>query len=62
MCILFYSDGCGRTGSFIAIYYALERVKVDSIVDFLQAVKSFRISRTSIVANAVSVHACPNAQ
>ena len=48
------SDGCGRTGSFIAIYYTLERVKAEQTVDIFQAIKNSRIRRTSLVSNVVS--------
>jgi len=49
------SDGCGRTGSFIAIYYTLERVKAEQTVDIFQAIKNSRIRRTSLVSNVVSI-------
>jgi len=47
------SDGCGRTGSFIAIYYTLERVKAEQTVDIFQAIKNSRIRRTALVSNVV---------
>jgi len=49
-----YSNGCGRTGSFIAIYYTLERVKAEQTVDIFQAIKNSRIRRTALVSNVVS--------
>ena len=48
------SDGCARTGTFITISYALDRMKVDGIIDIFHAVKSSRINRAGLVANAVS--------
>ena len=48
------SDGCGRTGTFIAIYYTIERLKVAGIVDIFQAIKNSRLSRCNLVSNLVS--------
>lgn len=48
-----YSNGCGRTGTFITIYYTIERLKVEGLVDIFQAVKNCRIRRTGVVANLV---------
>ena len=52
---LSHSDGCGRTGSFITIYYTLERVKAEQTVDIFQAIKNSRIRRTGLVSNTVSI-------
>ena len=49
-----YSNGCGRTGTFITIYTTLERIKTDGTVDIFQIVKSSRLQRTNFVANTVS--------
>lgn len=54
MYFLFHSDGCARTGAFITICYAVDRLKVEGIVDIFHAVKSSRIRRAGLVANAVS--------
>ena len=48
-----HSDGCARSGAFINISYALERLKVEGIVDIFNAVKSSRIRRAELVGNVV---------
>ena len=50
----FHSDGCARTGTYIAISYVLECMKVEGIVDIFRAVKSSRINRSGLVGNVVS--------
>ena len=50
-----YSNGSGRTGTFISTYTALERIKTDGIVDIFLTVKSSRLQRPNFVANSVSV-------
>ena len=50
----YLSDGCARSGAFINISYALERLKVEGIVDLFNAVKSSRIRRARLVGNVVS--------
>lgn len=52
--LCFYSNGCGRTGTFITIYTTLERIKTDGTVDIFQIVKSSRLQRANFVANPVS--------
>ena len=49
----FYSDGVGRTGTFIAIHSQLERLKTEGVVDIFQAVKSARIQRSGLVPEPV---------
>ena len=48
------SDGCGRTGTFVAIYYTIERLKVEGTVDIFQAIKNSRLSRSDLVSSLVS--------
>ncbi|XP_065904666.1 receptor-type tyrosine-protein phosphatase alpha-like isoform X2 [Dysidea avara] len=52
------SDGCGCTGSFIAIYYTLERVKAEQTVDIFQAIKNSRICQTALVSNVEQYQYC----
>ena len=52
--ITFCSDGCARTGTFIAISNTLDRLKVEGTVDVFRALKSSRINRAGLVANVVS--------
>lgn len=52
--VIIYSNGSGRTGTFISIYTALERIKTDGIVDIFLTVKSSRLQRANFVANSVS--------
>ena len=47
------SDGLGRTGTFCTLYYVLDRVKTEQVVDVFQAVKTLRIQRTGLVDNLV---------
>ena len=59
---LFYSDGCSRTGTFITICYALDRLNIEGTVDIFHAIKSARICRAGLVENVVSIlhlyHVC----
>ena len=48
------SDGCGRSGTFLSVYSAIDRFKVEAVVDVFQCVKSARIQRMALVANTVS--------
>ena len=48
-----FSDGCGRTGTFICIHSQLERLKTEGVVDFFQAMKTARIQRPALIANEV---------
>ena len=58
---LFFSDGVGRTGTFICIHAQLERIKTEGVVDVFQFVKSSRISRPNLVSELVSdVTSSPN--
>ena len=50
---LLFSDGVGRTGTFICLHSQLERLKTEGVVDFFQAVKSARIQRAGLVPDAV---------
>ena len=51
--LTFYSDGVGRTGTFICLHSQLERLKTEGVVDFFQGVKSARIQRAGLVPDAV---------
>ena len=52
-----YSDGVGRTGTFLCIHSQLERVKTEGVVDIFQAIKSVRMQRPGLVSDAVSHNA-----
>ena len=56
--VSFFSDGVGRTGTFICLHSQLERLKTEGVVDFFQAVKSARIQRAGLVSDAVSPSPC----
>ncbi|EDO34233.1 predicted protein [Nematostella vectensis] len=43
------SDGIGRSGTFSALYSVLERVKIEQVIDVLQAIKAMRIPRPGLV-------------
>ena len=49
-----YSDGIGRTGTFICIHAQLERVKTEGVADIFQFIKLSRISRPNLVSELVS--------
>ena len=51
-----FSDGVGRTGTFICLHSQLERLKTEGVVDFFQAVKSARIQRAGLVPDAVCLY------
>ena len=50
-----FSDGVGRTGTFICIHAQLERLKTEGVVDFFQFVKSARMQRPGLVMDVVSI-------
>ena len=50
-----YSDGCARSGTFIAICYTLDRINIEGTVDIFHAVKLSRICRAGLVGNVVSI-------
>ena len=52
---LYFSDGVGRTGTYIAISNLLERMKIEQAVDVFQAIKIIRGVRPQFVENAVSL-------
>ena len=51
---LHFSDGAGRTGTYIAISNILERMKIEQAVDVFQSIKIIRGARPQFVENAVS--------
>jgi receptor-type tyrosine-protein phosphatase epsilon len=51
---LYFSDGAGRTGTYIAISNLLERMKIEQAMDVFQAIKIIRGTRPQFVENAVS--------
>ena len=50
----FFSDGVGRTGTFICIHAQLERLKTEGVFDFFQFIKSARMQRAGLVSDSVS--------
>lgn len=53
MCLLCFSAGAGRTGTFCALSTVLERVKAEGILDVFQTVKSLRLQRPHMVQTLV---------
>ena len=49
-----FSNGVGRTGTFICIHAQLERLKTEGVVDFFQSIKTARIQRAGLVPDVVS--------
>ena len=52
--LILYSDGVGRTGTFICIHAQLERLKTEGVFDFFQFIKSVRMQRAGLVSDSVS--------
>ena len=50
---LYFSDGAGRTGTYIAISNLLERMKIEQTVDVFQAIKIIRGVRPQFVETPV---------
>ncbi len=49
-----FSDGSGRVGTFATIYIALERMRLESIIDVFSIVRNLRTQRIGMVENIVS--------
>ena len=47
------SDGCGRTGSFIAMCLLIDRLKTEGVVDIFQTVRGLRLQRPGMVDSLV---------
>ena len=50
-----FSMGVGRTGVFIALSIALERMRYEGVIDLFQTVKMLRTQRPAMVQTEVSV-------
>lgn len=50
---VYFSDGIGRSGTFCGLYSVLERVKIEQVVDVLQAIKAMRIHKPGLVKTTV---------
>ena len=55
------SDGSGRVGTFATIYIAVERMKLESIVDVFGIVRNLRTQRIGMVENLQQYKFCYNA-
>ena len=51
--IFYCSDGCGRTGSFIAMCLLIDRLKTEGVVDIFQTVRGLRLQRPEMVRSVV---------
>jgi receptor-type tyrosine-protein phosphatase epsilon len=49
-----FSDGAGRSGTYIAISNLVDRVKVVQVIDVFQCIKLIRGQRPQFVETAVS--------
>ena len=52
--LFFFSDGAGRSGTYIAISNLVDRVKVVQVTDVFQCIKLIRTRRPQFVETAVS--------
>ena len=52
--IFSFSNGRGRSGTFVAVYNSTERLKVEQLIDVLQCVRAIRISLADAVENKVN--------
>ena len=50
-----FSDGCGRSGTYIAISVLLERLKTEGVVDVFHTVRTLRLQRSELVATLVCI-------
>ncbi|CAB3999896.1 receptor-type tyrosine- phosphatase S-like isoform X10, partial [Paramuricea clavata] len=55
------SDGSGRVGSFATIYIALERMKLENIIDLFSIVRNLRTQRIGMVENIEQYKFCYHA-
>ena len=55
VCVV-YSSGASRTGVYCAVCIAIERVKLDALVDIFHTVKTMRMQRVSMVQTLVSTY------
>ena len=53
--IFSFSDGAGRSGTYIAISNLVDRVKVVQVIDVFQCIKLIRARRPQFVETAVSL-------
>jgi len=51
----FFSDGVGRTGTFIVTHAEMERMKAESVVDLFQFIKAARVQRAGLVSSKVCI-------
>ena len=52
--LVLFSDGSGRVGTFATIYIALEKMKLENIIDVFSIVRNLRTQRIGMVENIVS--------
>ena len=50
---LCFSDGAGRSGTFIAISILMEQLKLEHSIDVFQTIKKIRSTRPEFVQNEV---------
>ena len=55
--IFSFSDGAGRSGTYIAISNLVDRVKLVQVIDVFQCIKLIRTRRPQFVETAVSTNA-----
>ena len=53
MCVVVYSAGVGRTGTFIAIDHILEQREEEGVIDIPGVIQNLRQQRTKIVQTVV---------
>ena len=53
--ILSFSDGSGRSGTLITLYIALERLKLENIIDVFSIVRNLKTQRVGMIENQVSL-------
>ena len=54
LCLVFYSDGVGRSGCVSTIMSVIEQVKIEQTVDVFQTIKLIRAKRPGAVDTLVS--------
>lgn len=53
--ILYCSDGCSKSGLFVALRLVLEKMQMDDEVDMFQVVRAIQIRRPEFLPEFVSV-------
>lgn len=51
---LYFSDGCSKSGIFVALRLILEKLAIDDEIDVFQVVRTIQVRRPEFLMNFVS--------